>query len=139
MWRTGLDGQARQHPTPTVYRFKSGRHSCISICEPNNKFVYCAELREYEVRPMEFSTEQIAELTGVTRRMLAHWDETNVLSPSGNRASGKGSKRRYKYSDLVAAGMIKHLREGKCPLPKIRAAVSHLLKHHPETEASETI
>jgi DNA-binding transcriptional MerR regulator len=71
--------------------------------------------------------------------MLTHWDDTGLLRPSVQRASGRGSVRLYSLSDVIVIRTIKQLRDGTCPLQKIRAAVRYLRSEHPELRSSEAI
>lgn len=88
---------------------------------------------------VEFSTTQAGQITSTTARMLAHWDRTGLAKPSGKRAHGKGSRRRYTFGDLVAIQTVRRLRIAGCPLQKIRAAVDYIRKHHPETSGSDVL
>jgi DNA-binding transcriptional MerR regulator len=89
--------------------------------------------------PREFSTSTAAKITGASVRMLDHWARSNLLPPSGREANGKGSRRSYTFQDLVSARAILDLREGKCPLQKIRAAVKELRSLNPELSNSQTL
>lgn len=86
-----------------------------------------------------FSTSTVARLTGASVRMIDHWARTGLLKPSGQNASGKGSRRRYTFQDLVALQTICKLRDGNCPLQKIRRAVTYLKKHYPDASSSEAL
>jgi len=80
---------------------------------------------------MHYSTDNMATLTGASSRQLGYWVRTGVLKPSGHNATGKGSKRRYTFPDIVAAMTIVQLRLYGCPLQKIRKAVKRLRKDYP--------
>src|SRR4051794_4720348 len=86
-----------------------------------------------------FSTSTVARLTGASVRMVDHWARTGLLKPSGQNASGKGSRRRYTFQDLVSLQTICKLREGNCPLQKIRRAVKFLKRHYPDASNSEAL
>jgi DNA-binding transcriptional MerR regulator len=86
-----------------------------------------------------FSTSTVAKLTGASVRMIDHWARTGLLKPTGQSASGRGSRRRYTFQDLVALQAICKLREGNCPLQKIRKAVAYLKQHYPDASNSEAL
>ena len=71
--------------------------------------------------------------------MLDHWARSGLLPPSGQQASGKGSRRSYTFLDLVSIRTILDLREGECPLQKIRAAVQELRSRSPAFSNSQTL
>jgi DNA-binding transcriptional MerR regulator len=71
--------------------------------------------------------------------MLDHWARSKLLPPSGREANGKGSRRSYTFQDLVSIRAILDLREGRCPLQKIRAAVKELRSLNPELSSSQTL
>lgn len=81
----------------------------------------------------QFSTEMAAELTGASIRQLDSWARSGLLKPSGQDASGRGSKRGYTFEDLVAARSVVALREGGCSLQKVRRATEYLKAHFPDT------
>jgi DNA-binding transcriptional MerR regulator len=87
----------------------------------------------------EFSTSSAAKITGASVRMLDHWARSKLLPPSGREANGQGSRRSYTFQDLVSIRAILDLREGKCPLQKIRAAVKALRSLNPELSNSQTL
>jgi DNA-binding transcriptional MerR regulator len=95
-------------------------------------------LHEHPVTAV-LTTRQVTRITGTSARMLAHWDKTGLVSPSVKRAAGRGSLRQYSFSDTIVIGMIKQLRDGACPLQKIRAAVKRLRSERAEARSSESI
>lgn len=88
---------------------------------------------------MEFSTATVAGIIGATVRQVDHWARKGVLTPSGHDAAGKGSKRRWRFPDVVALQAIRELRVGGCPLPMIQKVVSHLKAHYPHQTPSEAL
>ena len=80
----------------------------------------------------QFSTLAVAELTGTSERQIDYWARTGLLRPSARDAAGRGSRRRYTFTDLVAAQTVAHLRQANCPLQKIRKAVRYLRNHYPD-------
>jgi|SRR5450759_3542032 len=61
-----------------------------------------------------FSQDLVARITGLTRRQLEYWDDTDVIKPSIAESEGRGSPRLYSFRDLielkVAARMRRKLR-----------------------------
>jgi DNA-binding transcriptional MerR regulator len=88
---------------------------------------------------LSLSTAAVAELTGASVRMVDHWARTDLLRPSGREATGKGSRRRYTFRDVIVLQAIRKLREGNCPLQKIRTAISYLQTHYPDESKSEAL
>lgn len=86
-----------------------------------------------------FSTETVASLSGTSIRQIGYWASTGLLPPSGRQARGKGTRRRFTFRDIVAARTVAGLREGGCPLQKIRVAIRHLRKHYPEETDGEML
>ncbi|HEY8666484.1 MAG TPA: MerR family transcriptional regulator [Tepidisphaeraceae bacterium] len=80
----------------------------------------------------QFSTAVVAELTGTSQRQLDYWARTRLLRPSAREAAGRGSRRRYTFTDLIAAQTVAKLRQANCPLQKIRKAVRYLRAHYPD-------
>lgn len=75
---------------------------------------------------IQVSTEQAAKIVLVSKRQVDYWARTGLLRPTGHDATGRGTRRRYTFSDLVALAVIAKLRNLGCPLQKIRAAVAKL-------------
>lgn len=79
-----------------------------------------------------FTSEDVARLTGLSKRQIEYWDRTNVYSPS--LAKGRGRQpygRIYSFRDAVALRTLAKLRE--CvPLQQIRR-VGEWLNEHYET------
>jgi uncharacterized protein (DUF433 family)/DNA-binding transcriptional MerR regulator len=61
-----------------------------------------------------FSQDLVTRITGLSRRQLEYWDQTDVIKPSVAESEGRGSPRLYSFRDLielkVAAGMRRKLR-----------------------------
>jgi DNA-binding transcriptional MerR regulator len=87
--------------------------------------------------PMLLSTSAVAKLTGTTVRMVDHWARTGLFKPSGKEAAGKGSRRRYTFQDVVMVKAVRSLREGNCPLQKVRVAIRYLKSHYPDVPLSQ--
>jgi DNA-binding transcriptional MerR regulator len=78
-----------------------------------------------------FSTPDVSGLTGASVRQIDYWARTGLLRPSDQQGRGKGSRRRYAFRDVVAVQTIQKLREGNCPLQKVRTAIRYLKAHYP--------
>ena len=77
-----------------------------------------------------FSAPQVAQLAGITYDSLDYWVTHGVLSSSLQAASGKGTRRRFSFRDVVAAKLAKELRDGGASLQAIRAAVEYVRREH---------
>jgi DNA-binding transcriptional MerR regulator len=78
------------------------------------------------------STSMVSDVTGATARQLDYWARTGLLPPSGRRAAGRGSRRRYSFRDVVAAMTVLELRRKGCSLQTIRKVVRKLRAHFPD-------
>jgi len=87
----------------------------------------------------QLTTATVARLTGASLRMLDYWARTKLLPPSGQEASGKGSRRLYTLQDVVAILTVCKLRERKCPLQQIRTAIRYLKANYPDSTPSEAL
>lgn len=70
-----------------------------------------------------FTPMEVAEIVGVTRRQLQHWDKTDLVTPSQRTAGGHS---RYSFQDLVALKTVKRLLDAGVSLQKIRGSVGRL-------------
>src|SRR6266478_9509364 len=68
-----------------------------------------------------FSSEEVAELSGVTARQLQWWDEKGVVSPQH-----QGHRRRYRLEELLEVSVISELRQKGFSLQKIRKVLRFL-------------
>jgi DNA-binding transcriptional MerR regulator len=80
----------------------------------------------------EFTARQAADVTGATSRQLVYWDNKGLLKPSVRPANGRGSRRLYSYTDLVAIQAIRRLRDEGMSLQKIGRCVRYLRRHMPD-------
>ena len=85
------------------------------------------------------ATDMVSALTGASIRQLDHWARTGLLTPSGEQARGKGTKRRYTFMDVVAVKAVVALRDYGCPLQKIRTAVRYLRKEYPDESTARKL
>ncbi len=73
-------------------------------------------------KPTEtFSSEEVADLSGVTARQLQWWDEKGVVSPQHH-----GHRRRYRLEELLEVTVISELRDKGFSLQKIRKVLRFL-------------
>ena len=73
-----------------------------------------------------FSLERASRITGLTRRQLEYWDQTDVLRPSIAEHEIDGLPRLYSYLDLMRLQVAKHLRDRKILPSQIRRLVLEL-------------
>lgn len=76
-----------------------------------------------EKSPRCFTPREVAEIVGVSRRQLQHWDKTSLVGPSERTAGGHA---RYSFQDLVALKTVKRLLDAGVSLQKIRGSVGRL-------------
>jgi len=79
-----------------------------------------------------FNAKQARLLTGVSEKQVVHWDQRGIVKPSVSPACGRGSRRLYSYTDLLALMMVRDLRAGGFSLQKIRRCVSYLRGRLPD-------
>jgi DNA-binding transcriptional MerR regulator len=83
---------------------------------------------------MNFNTNKVSKITGLTARRLDYWDRSNFIKPSVQEASGQGSVRLYGFVDLVQMKVAKMLLDKGVTLQKLRKALTYLKKHMNEIE-----
>src|SRR5262245_34465423 len=81
-----------------------------------------------------FSTADVARLTGLSARQLDHWDRNGFVRPSLERASGYGSARRYSFADVVRLRVAARLRANGVGLARIRRCAEALAKLDPSAD-----
>lgn len=84
-----------------------------------------------DVGMVNFNTQAICEIIGITRRQVQYWDESDFIKPSVRQASGHGSTRLYSFFDLIQMRVAKTLMEGGISLQKIRKSLKYLRIHAP--------
>ena len=57
------------------------------------------------------STAHVAELTGVSYRMLDYWTRHGVVAASGRQAKGSGCPRLWTDADVSRVALVRHLTE----------------------------
>jgi predicted RNase H-like HicB family nuclease len=76
-----------------------------------------------------FGARAVLALTGITYRQLDHWARTRLVGSSIRQAAGRGSRRVYSFSDLVALRVVGQFREAGVSVQTIRRAVRWLRSH----------
>ncbi len=84
----------------------------------------------------EFSGPSAASIVGISYRQLDHWDTNGVVKPSVSQADGSGSRRRYRYNDLLELRIVKRLRDAGVPLKKIASIFDYIRMNLAEEVAS---
>jgi len=82
-----------------------------------------------------FTTTEVSRIVGASRRQLAYWDETGLLSPSMRAASGKGSRRLYSLQDIIELKILLRLLKSPLSLQRIRTSF-RFIRERPESLAS---
>ncbi len=83
---------------------------------------------------VNFNTQTVCEIIGITRRQVQYWDETDFIKPSVRQASGHGSTRLYSFFDLIQMRVAKTLIEGGVSLQKIRKSLKYLRINVPKVK-----
>lgn len=74
-----------------------------------------------------FGKGAVISLTGLTYKQIDYWATTGVVIPF-KPGTGKGSRREYSFTDIVALRVAKKLKEDGISLQKIRKALGWLRK-----------
>ena len=83
---------------------------------------------------MDFNTNMVCKLTGLTKRQIDYWDRIHFIKPSIREASGYGSIRLYSFTDLVQLKVASTLKDKGLSVQKIRKSINYLKKTFPEVE-----
>jgi len=73
----------------------------------------------------------VLKVVGITYRQLNYWAKIGFIKPS-IKQSGKKSRRRYSFADLVRLRTAKELLDNGISLQKIRKAMNYLKKRDPQ-------
>lgn len=76
-----------------------------------------------------FSAGEVAEIIGVTRRQIQHWDYTDLIPPQHRTPGGHA---RYTFTDLVAFKTVRRLTDAGISLQRIRKSMAHLRRLLPK-------
>jgi len=82
-----------------------------------------------------FTTTEVSRIVGASRRQLAYWDKTSLLSPSLRAASGRGSRRLYSVQDIVELKILLGLLKSSLSLQRIRTSF-RFIREWPEPLSS---
>lgn len=82
-----------------------------------------------------FTTTEVSSIVGASRRRLAYWDETGLLSPSLRAASGRGSRRLYSLQDIIELKILLRLLKSSLSLQRVRSSF-RFIRERPEPLAS---
>src|SRR5579859_3250811 len=85
-----------------------------------------------------FTSGEASRLSGVPLRRLDFWATSGFLPPSVARATGKGSERRYSFSDIVALRAANKLRQEGINLRALRKVATYLRSRGYDAPLAET-
>lgn len=89
-------------------------------------------------KPVSFRISEVSRLVGATKRQLAYWDKTGLVSPSLRSATGRGSRRLYSVEDILALKILVRLLDSSLPLQRIRPSFS-FIRRQSKTLASSLL
>lgn len=70
-----------------------------------------------------FTTSQVSDITGLTKRQLDHWARCGLFEPSIQKSSGPGTHKIYSIEDLVQLRSLVKLKCYHWSTQKIRKAI----------------
>lgn len=88
-----------------------------------------------DIRFTSFTTTEVSRIVGASRRQLAYWDKTGLLSPSLRAASGRGSRRLYSLQDIIELKILLRLLTSSLSLQRVRASF-RFIRGQPESLSS---
>lgn len=74
----------------------------------------------------EFTTAQVADMTGLTIRQLDYWSQQEIFVPSLHQAQGSGTRKRYSFDDVIQLRSLRKLLCRRWSTQKLRLAISML-------------
>jgi len=77
-------------------------------------------------KPVSFRISEVSRVVGATRRQLAYWDKTGLVSPSLRSASGRGSRRLYSIEDIFELQILMKLLDSSLSLQRIRSSFNFI-------------
>ena len=86
-----------------------------------------------------FSAGQAVKLSGVPYATLDYWVRSGFLSPSVEKAAGKGTDRTFSFRDVVALRVAQRLREAGVSLESLREAVGRIRRLRSLGSASDAL
>lgn len=81
-----------------------------------------------------YSAAAAREITGVSQRCLDYWSERDIVRPSIQMGTGKGSERLYSFDDLLRLTVVKKLRDAGLSLQRVRKGLEKLRKRWPKKD-----
>lgn len=75
---------------------------------------------------IDFSTNDTADLTGLTVRQLDHRARGGIFTPSVQRAQGSGTRNRYSFGDIIQLRSLFRLKCRRWSTQKLRRAITLL-------------
>ncbi len=77
-----------------------------------------------------FPSTSACRIVRVTPRQIQYWDEIGLVKPSAKAATGRGSRRRYSFLDLVRLSVVRALIERGLKPQNIRRSLAALHDEH---------
>ncbi|HEY5648615.1 MAG TPA: MerR family transcriptional regulator [Nitrospiria bacterium] len=70
-----------------------------------------------------FTSREVCEVIGVSRRQVQHWDKTGLIKPATRT---RGGHARYTFQDLISFKTAKKLLDAGVSLQRIRQSIIQL-------------
>lgn len=83
-------------------------------------------MHEQVITNRNYSTEEVAKLSGFTVRQIGYWVKQGIITPSIQQAHGSGTHRRYSFDDLLQLRFVRQLMNHGWSMQKIREAITRL-------------
>ena len=77
-----------------------------------------------------YTRKQIAELTGLSPRLVTFYTDEGLVTPAIDEGKGRGRVRRYSQINLFSFAMIKELSDFGIKIEKIRSVFDDWLNKH---------
>lgn len=83
-----------------------------------------------------YTTEEVAKLTGLERHHLTYYKKLNLFPPTGSLNGSKlqsktnGQRRKYSALDVLVLQAVAELKSKGMPFVRIRRVIEYLKKHH---------
>lgn len=77
---------------------------------------------------LNFTSRQVAEITGLTHRQIAYWCKTDLVVPSHRTHGGHA---RYTFTDLIALKAAKQLIDTGVSVQRLRQCIQSLTHYLP--------
>src|SRR5258708_38825159 len=73
-----------------------------------------------------FSTNQVAEMTGLTVRQLNHWVKKGTFAPAVQQPDGPGTRSLYSFDDVIQLRSLRLLQCRRWSTQKLQKAIAML-------------